>query len=85
MVVAEHVASNAEDVDSASFYDVVESNIDLTAPLDHDNVFCGVNLEQRNVDSRIQQLEYVNAVGIHVHDHLLCAHAERIRILPQLI
>jgi hypothetical protein len=29
MVVAEHVASNAEDVDSASFYDVVESNMHL--------------------------------------------------------
>jgi hypothetical protein len=83
MVVAEHVASNAEDVERASFYDVME-NDDATLPLDHNTVCHGVNLEQRDVESRLEQLEYLNAVGIHVHDPLLRAAAERIRILLQL-
>ncbi len=83
MVVAERVACNAEDVERASFYDVVE-NDDATLPLDHNTVCHGVNLEQRDVESRLEQLEYLNAVGIHVHDPLLRADAERIRILPQL-
>ena len=83
MVVVERVASNAEDVERASFYDVVE-NDDASLPLDHNTVCDGVNLEESDVESRLEQLEYLNAVGIHVHDPLLRADAERIRILPQL-
>jgi len=50
MVVAERVASNAEDVECASFYDVVK-NDNATLPLDHNTVCHGVNLEQHDVES----------------------------------
>jgi hypothetical protein len=51
MALAEHVSFNVEDVKSASFYDVAKKNVDGTQPLDHDNMFHDVNLEQDYVNS----------------------------------
>jgi hypothetical protein len=84
MAVVERVATNAEDVESASFYDVVEDNADQNQYFNHENEFHAVNSVQDNVNHRVEQVEYLKALGIHVHDRSLHADSERIRILPQL-
>jgi hypothetical protein len=85
MAVVEHVATNAEDVESASFYDVVEDNTNQNQYFNHDNEFHAVNSVQDNVNHRVEQVKYLKALGIHVHDRSLHADSEHILILPQLI
>jgi hypothetical protein len=84
MAVVERVATDAEDVKSASFYDVVEDNANQNQYFNDDNEFHAVNSVQDNVNHRVEQVEYLKALGIHVHDCSLHADSECIRILPQL-
>ena len=53
MAVVERVATNAEDVESASFYDVVEDNADQNQYFHHDNEFHAVNSVQDNVNHQV--------------------------------
>lgn len=69
--MAKVVASNAEDVECASFYNAADNNVDGTAPQDHGNMSLGLNLEQIYVYSQSKESEYINAVGFHVHDFSL--------------
>ena len=50
MAVVERVATNAEDVESASFYDVVEDKANQNQYFNHDNDFHAVNSVQDNIN-----------------------------------
>jgi hypothetical protein len=86
-IVKERVALNDGFVESDIFYETVNSTEDV-AEAEPSRINAEamhfIQLEDENVASRLLEVEYLQAVGISVHDSTLRLSSERVRILPQI-
>jgi hypothetical protein len=88
MMVVEHVQRNQDEIESADFYEVVreeeESEFNTAASPDYKNILHFVQQEEDNVETRLLEVEYLQVLGINIHDSELQNDTEKIRVLPLL-
>jgi hypothetical protein len=86
IAVAERIRLDDGSIESDGFYEVVDTNDDEEVLPNRENVEAlrFVELEEDDVRNRLFEVQYLEALGIIVHDSTLGLCAERVRLLPQL-
>ena len=86
MSVQEHVVMDDGTRENDIYYDVVNNDTGNVedAPAAEVAALQFVETEEHDVNDRLLQVEFLQALGINVHDATLSSDLERIQILPQL-
>jgi hypothetical protein len=83
MMVVERIHGNDDSIEDGSFYDLVDAEVEGNAPT-KDEATAFVNMQEENIARRLLEVEYLEMLGIHVHDSSLRDDMGRASILPQL-
>ena len=83
MMVVERIHGNDDSIEDGSFYDLVDAEVEGNAPTE-DEATAFVNMQEENIARRLLEVEYLEMLGIHVHDSSLRDDMGRASILPQL-
>jgi hypothetical protein len=84
MMVVEQIHGNDDSIEDASFYDMVMDTKVGGNALADDEATQLVNMQEENIARQLLEVEYLEMLGIQVHDSLLCDDMGRVSILPQL-
>jgi hypothetical protein len=83
-MVVEQIHSDDDSIEDGSFYNVVmDPEVGGNAPAE-DEATQFVNMQEENIARRLLEVEYLEMLGIHVHDSSLRDDMGRVSILPQL-
>jgi hypothetical protein len=84
MMVVERIHSDDDSIEDGSFSDLVmDAEVGGNAPTE-DEATAFVNMQEENIAWRLLEVEYLEMLGIHVHDSSLRDDMGRVSILPQL-